>query len=115
MKEKRVATTKPELIMVLVSFLGLILMWLLDELSRTEDIFYYSWLGMFIVLPIFLVIRKRYSWFLTLFYYLCMVAITLLFSMQHPFSITLVSILVLLILIGITLSENERLIHKVFF
>ncbi len=115
MKEKRVATTKSELIMVLVSVLGFFALGLLVEPSPTEDIFFFSLFGMFIVLPILLGIRKRYSWFLTLFYYLYMIVLTLLFSMQHPTSVTLVSILVFLILIGNTLSENERLIHKVFF
>lgn len=114
MTERRVATTNLELTMLLLSFAGLIVMALLDDLDRLADTFYYSYFGSFIVLPVFLYFRKRWSWILALLYFLYMFVLTLLLLIQHPIVVTFVYSSLFLFLVIATLSENERIIHKVF-
>ncbi len=112
MEGKRPATTRIEAYMLLISIATFCISGLTDE-EMPLPVFLAIFVSM-IVTALFMVSRKRYSWIVTLLYYVFMILLSL-YYMEH------LGTFVFFLLFGTNIalafmafSENERLVHKIF-
>ena len=112
MEGKKLATTRTESLMIAISTVAVIIIGILEG-----EVPNYIALLVFVSIAVtvfFSASRKRYSWIVTLFYYVFMIVLVLCSRNQiYPLS-TITLLAEHIFLAFLAFSEDERLIHKIF-
>lgn len=112
MEGKRLATTRTETYMALITIAALFIPGFVDE--EMPLLVALLIIASVFVTSLFSVSRRRYSWIVAFLYYVFMIPILLYFIDQiTPFAMIL-SLAIFIALAFMAFSENERIVHKIF-